>query len=131
MAFDGCPSFGTIISALQTPSYKLAKFLVPILKPLITNKYTVKDTFNSDIEIVEQDSSNFMGSLGIDSHFTNILLEETMEICTNNLFKNNDIVHVLKKNEFKDLLSLATKEPYFIFSNILYKKIDKVTLAFY
>ena len=86
MAFDGCPSFGTIISALQTPSYKLAKFLVPILKPLITNKYTVKDTFNSDIEIVEQDSSNFMGSLGIDSHFTNILLEETMEICTNNLF---------------------------------------------
>ena len=131
MAFDGCPSFGTIISALQTPSYKLAKFLVPILKPLITNKYTVKDTFNSDIETVEQDSSNFMGSLGIDSHFTNILLEETMEICTNNLFKNNDIVHVLKKNEFKHLLSLATKEPYFIFSNILYKKIDKVTLAFY
>ena len=131
MAFDGCPSFGTIISALQTPSYKLAKFLVPILKPLITNKYTVKDTFNSDIEIVEQDSSNFMGSLGIDSHFTNILLEETMEICTNNLFKNNDIVHVLKKNEFKHLLSLATKAPYFIFSNILYKKIDKVTLAFY
>ena len=131
MAFDGCPSFGTIISALQTPSYKLAKFLVPILKPLITNKYTVKDTFNSDIEIVEQDSSNFMGSLGIDSHFTNILLEETMEICTNNLFKNNDIVHVLKKNEFKHLLSLAIEEPYFIFSNILYKKIDKVTLAFY
>ena len=43
MAVDGCPSFGTIISALQTPSYKLPKILVPILKPLITNKYTVKD----------------------------------------------------------------------------------------
>ena len=119
MAVDGCPSFGTIISALQTPSYKLAKFLVPILKPLITNKYTVKDSFNSDIEIVEQDSSNFMGSLCIDSHFTSIPLEETMKICTNNLFKNNGIGHVLKKNEFEDLLSLATKEPYFIFSNIL------------
>ena len=101
MAVDGCPSFGTIISALQTPSYKLPKILVPISKPLITNKYTVKDSFNSDIEIVVQDSSNFMGSVGIDSHFTNIPLEETMEMCTNNFFKNNDIVHVLKKMNLK------------------------------
>ena len=51
-----------------------------------------------------------MGSLDIDSFFTNIPLEETIEICTNNLFRNNDIVHGLKKSEFKELLSLATKE---------------------
>ena len=38
-------------------------------------------------EIAEQDSSNFMGSLDIDSLFTNTALEETIEISTNNLFK--------------------------------------------
>ena len=90
---DGCPPFRPILSALQTLTYKLAKNLVPILEPLTTNKYTVKDSFNFATEIVEQDPSNVIGSLDIDSLFTNILLEETIEICTNNPFKNNDIVH--------------------------------------
>ena len=113
---DGCPPFRPILSVLQTPTYKLAKYLVPILEPLTTNKYTVKDSFTFATEIVEQDSNNFMGSLDIDSLFTNIPLEQTIEICTNN--KNEDIVHGLKKSEFKDLLSLATKESYFIFKQI-------------
>ena len=69
-----------------------------------------------------------MRSLDIDSLFTNITLEEIIEICTNNLFEQNDIVHGLKKIEFKDLLSLATKELYFIFDSILYKQIDGVTM---
>ena len=107
---DGYLPFRPILSALQTPTYKLAKYLVPILESLITNKYTVKDSFNFATEIVKQDSSNFMGSLDIDSLFNNIPLEVTIEICTNNLFKNNDIVHGLKISEFKDVLSLATKE---------------------
>ena len=79
-------------------------------------------------EIVEQDSSNFIGRLDIDSLFINIPFEETIEICTNNLFKNNDIVHGLKKSAFKNLLSLATKKSYFIFDNILYKQIDGVAM---
>ena len=65
---DGCPP-------LQTPTYKLAKYLVPVLEPLTNNKFTVKDSFNFATEIVEQDSYNFMGSLDIDSRFTNIPLE--------------------------------------------------------
>ena len=78
---DGCPPFRPISSASQTPIYKLAKFLVPILEPLTTNKYTVKDSFNFITEIADQDSSNSMSSLEIDSLFTNISLEQTIEIC--------------------------------------------------
>ena len=85
---DGCPPFRPILSALQTPIYKLAKYLVPTSEPLTNNKYAVKASFNFATEIVEQDSSNFMGSLDIDSLITNIPLEETIEICTNNHFKN-------------------------------------------
>ena len=70
-----------------------------------------------------------MGSLDIDSHFINIPLQETIEICTNSLFKNSDIVHGLKESEFKDLLSLATKESYFIFNNILYNQIHGVAMG--
>ena len=75
---DGCPPFTPILSGLQTPTYKLAKYSAPILEPLINNKHTVKDSFNFATDIVEQDISNFMGSLDIDSIFTNILLEETI-----------------------------------------------------
>ena len=94
---NGCPPFRAILSTLQTPKYKLAEHLMPILEPLTNSKYTVKDLFNFATEIVEQYSSNFMGSLDIDSLFTNIPLQETIEICTNNLFKNSNIVHGLKK----------------------------------
>ena len=42
---DGLPSFRPIFSATVTPTDKLAKFLVPILEPLTTNEYTIKDSF--------------------------------------------------------------------------------------
>ena len=35
------PPFRPISSALETPTYKLAKVLVSVLEPLTTNKYTV------------------------------------------------------------------------------------------
>ena len=82
---DGRLPFRPILSASQTPTQKLEKFLVPILEPLTTNKYTVKDSFNFATEIADQDSSNFMSSLDIDSLFTNIPLGETVEMCTNEL----------------------------------------------
>ena len=69
-----------------------------MLEPLTNKKYTVKDSFNFATEFVEQDSSNFMGSLDIDSLFTNILYEETIEICTNNLFQISDTIHGLKQS---------------------------------
>ena len=126
---DGCPLFRPISSALQKPRHKLAKYLVPILEPLTTNKYAVRDLFNFATEIVEQDSSHFMGPLDIDSLFSNISLEEIIEISTYNFFENSDIVHGLKNSDFKDLLSFATKESHFIFNNIFYKQIDEVTMS--
>ena len=73
--------------AINSPTYKLAKFLVPILKSLTSNKYTVKYSFAFAEEIVEQDSEVFRGSLDIDFPFSNISLEKTIEICANILFE--------------------------------------------
>ena len=72
-----------------------------ILEPLTNNKYTVKDSLNIATENVQQNSSNFMRSLDVDSLFTNIPSEETIKICTNDLFKNSDIVHGLIKLNLK------------------------------
>ena len=80
-----------------------------------------KDRFAFAEEIVQQDSKLFMGSLDVDSLFTNIPLEEIINICTSLLYN--------KKCEFKNLLSLATQESYFIFNDVLYKQKDGVTMG--
>ena len=43
IATDSLPSFRSFLCAIVTPTYELAKFLVPMLKPLTTNTYTIKD----------------------------------------------------------------------------------------
>ena len=57
---DNCPPFRPILSAINTPIYKLAKFLVSVLKSLTNNGYTVKDSFAFAEEIVEQNFEFFM-----------------------------------------------------------------------
>ena len=103
---DGCPPFRPILSALQILSYNLANSLVPILNPLTKNEYTVKDSFQFAEEICEQDP---MDSLDVDSLFTNIPLDETIDICVNQFLENTDTIEGFKKSELKQLLCLATK----------------------
>ena len=123
---DDCPPFRPILSALQTPTYNLAKLSVPILNPLTKNEHTVKDSFQFAEEICEQDPTLSMGSSDVDSFFTNILLDETIDICVNQLFENTDTVEGFTKSELKQLL--ATKESYFIFNDLLYKQIDGIAM---
>ena len=52
-----------------------------------------------------------------------------IEICTNELFKESETVESLSKTDFKELLSLATKDSHFIFDGTLYKQIDGVAMG--
>ena len=110
-------------------AYNLATFLVPILNPLTKSEYTVKDSFQFAEEICEQDPTLSMGSLDVDSLFTNIPLDETIDICVKQLFERTDTVEGFKKSELKQLLCLATRESYFIFNGLLYKQINVVAMG--
>ena len=70
-----------------------------------------------------------MGSLDVDSFFTNIPLDETIDICINQLFDNTDTVEGFTKSELKQLLCLTTEESYFVFNGLLYKQIDGVAMG--
>ena len=100
-----------------------------LLSEITINNFTVKDTFSFTSEIIDQDAQLFMGSLDVDSLFTNVPLEDTVNICSDQLFKNVDKVNNLSKEEFKQLLSLATKESYFMFDNECYQQIDGVAMG--
>ena len=50
---DGCPAYRPILSVIGAPTYKITKFLVPILKDLTSNEYNVKDSFDFTKEILQ------------------------------------------------------------------------------
>ena len=97
---DICPPFRPMLSVIGTPSYKLAKFLVPKLSSITFNEFTVKDSFAFGEEIVHKDSKRFMGSLDVDSLLSNIPLEENINICTNLLYNNEDVIKRINKSDF-------------------------------
>ena len=70
-----------------------------------------------------------MGSLNVDSLFINIPLEVTNNICTNLIYNIEDVIEDINKSEFKNLLSVATEESYFIFNDVVYKQKDGVAMG--
>ena len=62
-----------------------------------------------------------MDSLDVDALFTNIILDGTIDIFVMKLSKILDtLVKEISKNDFCDLLNLATKELFFTFTNKFY-----------
>ena len=54
------------------------------------------------------DCAHYITSFDIESQFTNIPLEGTMNICVDKLFENKTKVSDLTKESFQTLLELAT-----------------------
>ena len=68
------------------------------------------DLFTFLNEILTQDSDLYMASLDVDALFTNIPLDEAIDICLKTLFQTFEtLVKGIPKNDFRDLLNLATK----------------------
>ena len=85
----------------------------PVLSDITQNEFTVKDSFTFADEILTQNSDIYMASLDADALFTNIPLDETIDICVIKLFKTPDtLVQGISKNDFRDLLNLAIKESF-------------------
>ena len=69
-----------------------------------------------------------MASLDVDSLFTNVPLDETIEICVNELFKSSQTVSGLNKQQVLEMLSLTTKENVILFDEKYYSQIDGVAM---
>ena len=70
-----------------------------------------------------------MASLDVDSLFTNVPLDETIEICVNELFKSSQTVSGLNKQQVLEMLLLTTKENVILFDQKYYSQIDGVAIA--
>ena len=126
---NGLPPFCPILSAIDTPTYKLAKFLLKFLTPSTANEYTIVDSFHFAEEICQQDSNLHMAILDVDSLFTNIPTDETIDICVDNLYNDNQNPPNIPKQDFRNLLNIATTESFFMFNNKYYKQVDGVAMG--
>ena len=70
-----------------------------------------------------------MDSLDVDSLFTNISLDESIDICADNLYNHSANPPNIPKHDFRNLLNIATKESFFIFSNKCYKQVVGVAMG--
>ena len=65
-----------------------------------------------------------MASLDVESLFTNIPLDKTIDNIINGLFLTTDKVHNFEREELKQLLTFAAYESFFIFDGEYYTQID-------
>ena len=97
---DGIPTFRSILSEIGTPAYKLAKFCDKLLELIITNEYTIKDSFYFAKKVEEFDPNLIMASFDVKSLFTKIVLTETIDFWVENLCRNKAHTDSLSKSFF-------------------------------
>ena len=119
-----------IFAACGTPTYKLAKYLVPFLLPLTKNQFTVKNSYEfvNDLQSVKINSNAVFASFDIESLFTNMTVRKTLDICIRSLFTNIETIAGITKRLFCTLLELAVLNSYFLF-DVLYKQEDGVGMG--
>ena len=121
--------FRSILSAIKSPCYNIVKHLVPILEPITINQFTVKNSFEFAKEVIEQDSRLFMASLDVESLFTNIPLEETINISCDSLFGSVAKTNSFSRNDFEKLLRMALQNNFFNFDGKIYKQTVGVAMS--
>ena len=70
-----------------------------------------------------------MASFDIESLFTNILLQESIDLCVENLFKDRTHVDNLLKDSFRELLTRTMPESLILFDHEFYKQHDGIAMG--
>ena len=83
------PKLSTIVSSIGTSNYNLYCFLCDLLSYLVPNDCSCKDTFSFVSQIKNANhSGTFLVSYDVTSLFTNISLQETIDIAINLIFNH-------------------------------------------
>ena len=119
-----------ILAAYNNPNYQIAKYLVSLLQPYASNEYSLLNSANLVPDIIIQDVDLYMVSFDVTSLFTNIPLQDTIEIILEKIFYDDDVLfHGYNKEYFRKILEIAVQDTYFIFNNKIYKQVDAVSMC--
>ena len=104
-------------------------FLCDLHSTLVPNDYSCKDTFSFLSQIKNANlSKKILVSCDVTSLFTNIPLQETIDIAINLIFNHNPNLNITRK-ELKKLFLFATSQTHFIFNGKFYNQINGVAMG--
>ena len=110
---DSFPKLRLIVSSIATFNYDLCD----LLSPLAPNDYSCKYTFSFISQIKNANlSKRVLVSYDVTSLFTNILIQETIDIAINLFFNHNPNLKITRK-ELRKLFLFATLQTHFIFNS--------------
>ena len=118
-----------IVSSIGTFNYNLACFICDLQSPLVCNDYSCKDTFSFVSQIKNTNlPQKFHVSYNVTSLFTDVSLQETIDIAIN-LSSNHNLNLNITRKELKKLFLFATSQIHFVFNSKFYNQIDGVALG--
>ena len=97
-----------------------------LLTPVVLDDYSCKATFSFVSQIKNANlSGKFLISYDVTSLFTNIPLQETIDIAINLIFNHNPNLNITEKG----LFLFATSQTPFLFNGKVYNQIDGVAIG--
>ena len=121
-----------ILSCIGTHNLFLSHFTVKLLQPLIKKTFISRDYYHflDDLKQANLPPSSIMSSFDVEILFTNIPVNETIDIITSLSFPV-DVNHYnrFSKKQCVKLLQLCTQDKYFFFNNKVYRKIEGMAMG--
>ena len=107
-----------ILTAYNTAAYKIAKFTVRLLEFYTHNSFSLSNSYAliNKLKEIHLNTTSFLCSFDVRSLFTNIPLNEIIDVICNTMFQNTERFHNFPKTEFRALLKLAAKKIHSSFS---------------
>ena len=95
------------------------------------NAYTCSDTFSflNDTKSKKFGQNCYLVSFDVVSLFTNVPVDETIDICIDLLYDSDRVPPKMKREDFRELLTLAVKDNCFVFQGRLYVQKDGVAMG--
>ena len=120
-----------IVSNIGTATHKTAKYLCQLLTPLGKSKYTVQNTkeFVEKVKRMKVPEGYQMVSFDVVSLFTNVPLDQTIEIILRKVYDEKKIDTKIKREDMKRLLLLCTQGVAFNFNRDLYTQVEGVMMG--
>ena len=124
------PPFRPIVSSIGTYNYNLSKYLCSLLQPNIPTDHCAKDTFTfvKEIQNLQFMQGKYMVSFDVESLFTNIPLDESIELAVKYILSNNSTIK-LTNVHLKKLFYIATSQTHFLFNGTYFDQIDGVSMG--
>ena len=115
---------------MSSPTYKVAKALNDILIPYIPGAYSLKSAVEFIDLLQEKGPEEDIASLDVESLFTNVPVEVTIEIILDRVYRSNMDPLPISEDVLRDLLTASTMEaPFLSHRGELYRQVDGVAMG--